>query len=119
VVLILTPRRAFDKTLRQEINVIMVFVRVDRDARVDDEQWYTVIEWTDGVVRMLDQRLLPHKVSYMETRSYHKVAEAIRNMTIRGAPSIGVAAAYGIGAGGRAQPGCRWYGPARQSGTGR
>ena len=57
---------------------------------------YTVIEWTDGVVRMLDQRLLPHKVSYMETRSYHKVAEAIRNMTIRGAPSIGVAAAYGM-----------------------
>ena len=57
---------------------------------------YTVIEWTDGVVRMLDQRLLPHQVSYMETRSYHEVAEAIRNMTIRGAPAIGVAAAYGM-----------------------
>src|SRR5271169_952980 len=57
---------------------------------------YTVIEWTDGVVRMLDQRLLPHQVSYMETRSYAEVAEAIRNMTIRGAPAIGVAAAYGM-----------------------
>ena len=57
---------------------------------------YTVIEWTDGVVCMLDQRLLPHQVSYMETRNYGEVAEAIRNMTIRGAPAIGVAAAYGM-----------------------
>jgi methylthioribose-1-phosphate isomerase len=57
---------------------------------------YTVVEWTDGVVRMLDQRRLPHQVIYVETRSYHEVAEAIRNMTIRGAPSIGVAAAYGM-----------------------
>lgn len=57
---------------------------------------YTVIEWKDGLVRMLDQRLLPHQVFYIETRSHHEVAEAIRNMTIRGAPSIGVAAAYGM-----------------------
>ncbi len=57
---------------------------------------YTVIEWKDGVVRMLDQRLLPHQVVYMETSSCTEVAEAIRNMTIRGAPAIGVAAAYGM-----------------------
>jgi len=57
---------------------------------------YIVIEWKDGLVRMLDQRLLPQQVIYIETPSYHDVAEAIRNMTIRGAPSIGVAAAYGM-----------------------
>lgn len=57
---------------------------------------YTTIEWEDGVVRMLDQRLLPDEVVYREYRKPAEVAEAIRSMVIRGAPAIGAAAAYGL-----------------------
>jgi methylthioribose-1-phosphate isomerase len=54
------------------------------------------IEWIDGVVRMLDQRRLPHEVIYNNYTHYSEVAEAIQTMVIRGAPAIGVAAAYGL-----------------------
>jgi methylthioribose-1-phosphate isomerase len=44
---------------------------------------------------VLDQRLLPGEVSYLECRSAAEVADAIRSLAVRGAPAIGVAAAYG------------------------
>jgi methylthioribose-1-phosphate isomerase len=47
-------------------------------------------------VVLLDQRLLPEEVVYLECRSSADVAAAIREMAIRGAPAIGVAAAYGL-----------------------
>jgi methylthioribose-1-phosphate isomerase len=57
------------------------------------------IEWTDHGVVMLDQRLLPaEEVSHTYT-NYREVAEAIRDMVIRGAPAIGVAAAMGAALG--------------------
>ena len=57
------------------------------------------IQWkTDGVV-MLDQRLLPHREVYRVCRDYLEVARAIREMVIRGAPAIGVAAAMGAALG--------------------
>jgi methylthioribose-1-phosphate isomerase len=57
------------------------------------------IEWTDRGVVMLDQRLLPaEEVSYTYT-NYREVAKAIRDMVIRGAPAIGVAAAMGVALG--------------------
>ena len=57
------------------------------------------IEWTDRGVVMLDQRLLPgEEISYIYT-SYREVAKAIRDMVIRGAPAIGVAAAMGVALG--------------------
>jgi methylthioribose-1-phosphate isomerase len=57
------------------------------------------IEWTDRGVVMLDQRLLPaEEVSYTYT-NYCEVAKAIRDMVIRGAPAIGVAAAMGVALG--------------------
>src|SRR5579862_5769548 len=57
------------------------------------------IEWTDRGVVMLDQRLLPgEEVSYTYT-NYREVAKAIRDMVIRGAPAIGVAAAMGAALG--------------------
>ena len=49
-----------------------------------------------GVVKAIDQRLLPKKLRIVSIRTYKEMAEAISNMTIRGAPSIGAAAAYGI-----------------------
>lgn len=57
------------------------------------------IQWTaDGVV-MIDQRRLPREQVFVTCRTYEDVAEAIRNMTIRGAPAIGVAAAMGVALG--------------------
>lgn len=45
---------------------------------------------------MLDQRVLPHREEWLELTAHHQVAEAIRDMAVRGAPAIGVAAAYGM-----------------------
>jgi methylthioribose-1-phosphate isomerase len=57
------------------------------------------IEWTDRGVVMLDQRRLPgEEISYTFT-TYQAVAKAIREMVIRGAPAIGVAAAMGVAIG--------------------
>lgn len=57
------------------------------------------IEWTDQGVVMLDQRRLPgEEISYTFT-TYQAVAKAIREMVIRGAPAIGVAAAMGVAIG--------------------
>jgi methylthioribose-1-phosphate isomerase len=57
------------------------------------------IAWTDAGVVMLDQRRLPaEEISYTYT-SYQDVAKAIREMVIRGAPAIGVAAAMGVALG--------------------
>ena len=57
------------------------------------------IEWKNDRVIMLDQRLLPHKEVYRVCRDYKEVAQAIREMIIRGAPAIGVAAAMGVALG--------------------
>lgn len=54
------------------------------------------IEWEDGKLRLLDQRLLPRRTEYAVCESAEDTARAIENMTVRGAPAIGVAAAYGL-----------------------
>jgi methylthioribose-1-phosphate isomerase len=48
---------------------------------------------------MLDQRLLPTEEKYLTLRSYEEVAEAIKKMVVRGAPAIGVSAAFGLALG--------------------
>ena len=57
---------------------------------------FKTIEWKGDRVRILDQRRLPQEVHYLDCRDAFSVAQAIRNMAIRGAPAIGVAAAMGI-----------------------
>jgi len=54
------------------------------------------LEWRDGVVRMLDQRVMPHQTIYLDYTDYHEVAAAIKDMVVRGAPAIGAAAAWGL-----------------------
>ncbi len=55
-----------------------------------------VVRWHDGVVQMLDQRRLPGTVEYLELQTVEEVGEGIAHMAVRGAPAIGIAAAYGI-----------------------
>ena len=57
------------------------------------------IQWTDGGVVMIDQTRLPIEENYVTCRTYQEVAAAIRDMIIRGAPAIGVAAAMGVALG--------------------
>jgi methylthioribose-1-phosphate isomerase len=57
------------------------------------------IQWTDGGVVMIDQTRLPLEETYVTCRNYEEVATAIRDMIIRGAPAIGVAAAMGVAIG--------------------
>lgn len=52
--------------------------------------------WEDGALCLLDQTRLPHEVRTVRCTSWEEVAEAIRALKIRGAPAIGVAAAYGL-----------------------
>ena len=60
------------------------------------------IEWRDGKLILLDQTLLPRQEVYLELDDYREVARAIKEMRVRGAPAIGVAAAYGVALGARA-----------------
>lgn len=52
--------------------------------------------WNEDSILMLDQRELPHREVWIRLESSESVADAIRDMAVRGAPAIGVAAAYGI-----------------------
>ncbi len=54
------------------------------------------LQWTGDCLRLLDQTKLPHEISYVDCRDHHQVADAIREMIVRGAPAIGVSAAYGL-----------------------
>ncbi|HEV7239849.1 MAG TPA: S-methyl-5-thioribose-1-phosphate isomerase [Thermoanaerobaculia bacterium] len=56
----------------------------------------TPLLWREQVLSLLDQRLLPREERWIECRTASEVAEAIRTMVVRGAPAIGVAAAYGM-----------------------
>lgn len=54
------------------------------------------MKYERGVLRLLDQRTLPHEISWITCQDLEDVAVAIENMTVRGAPAIGCAAAYGL-----------------------
>lgn len=57
------------------------------------------IELVDGVVKMLDQTRLPREVVYVDCKDYLMVAKGIKDLWIRGAPAIGIAASMGIAIG--------------------
>lgn len=54
------------------------------------------IEWNKGKPKILDQLLLPQERHFDVSENYRDTAEAIRSMKLRGAPAIGVAAAFGM-----------------------
>ncbi len=54
------------------------------------------LRWCEGQLELLDQRLLPATIRYVACDSAATVAQAIRTLVVRGAPAIGVAAAYGV-----------------------
>ncbi len=54
------------------------------------------VEWKDDHIVMLDQRMLPHDFVFENIHSVDKLAASITDMVVRGAPAIGIAAAYGM-----------------------
>lgn len=54
------------------------------------------VAWAGDRLRILDQTLLPGEERYLDATDHHQVAEAIRSLRVRGAPLIGIAAAYGL-----------------------
>ena len=60
------------------------------------------VEWKNGAVRLLDQSRLPEHVEFLDCRDYRAVADAIRELKVRGAPAIGVTAALGVALGAQA-----------------
>jgi len=54
------------------------------------------VHFQGEVLRLLDQRRLPHEEVYLDCRSAADVAQAIRDLAVRGAPAIGIAAAWGV-----------------------
>ena len=66
-------------------------VRIDNEVHDFRALWFE-----DGNLKFIDQRALPARFEIYEAKSYRDVAFAISDMVVRGAPAIGVAAAYGI-----------------------
>src|SRR5512140_29544 len=54
------------------------------------------VAYSDGNLRLLDQRRLPFEEAYLDCRDANAVASAITDLVVRGAPAIGIAAAYGV-----------------------
>ena len=54
------------------------------------------VVWSDDKLQLLDQRLLPKKELYREIKDVATVAKAIQYMVVRGAPAIGITAAFGV-----------------------
>ena len=65
---------------------------------------FTTVKWDGGAVLILDQRRLPDEEAYLRCLRPHEVAVAIKDMAIRGAPAIGVAAAMGLALGATVSP---------------
>lgn len=68
----------------------------DRETLPSLEGVFAPLVYRDGMVELLDQTLLPGKTVVLRLRTASEVAEAIRTMRVRGAPAIGIAAAYGL-----------------------
>ena len=54
------------------------------------------LEWKDNKLKLIDQRKLPYELNYFYCENYQDVMVAIRDMIVRGAPAIGVTAAFGM-----------------------
>lgn len=65
-------------------------------AKIDEAEPFSPIRWRDGRLELLDQTRLPREEAWLRCTSPEDVAGAIRRLSVRGAPAIGVAAAYGL-----------------------
>lgn len=67
---------------------------MDNDIQIDSS--LRTVEWKNNKVVMIDQTKLPNELVFVEYDDFNQVAEAIRNLVVRGAPAIGVSGAFGL-----------------------
>ena len=60
------------------------------------EMKFKTLEWRGGCLRILDQTKLPLDIEYLECKNLEQAAKAIKDLNVRGAPAIGIAAAFGV-----------------------
>ena len=65
-------------------------------AKPNNGGYLTTIAWENDGVKLIDQTKLPESLEYLTCKNHLDVADAIKNLAIRGAPAIGVAAAMGL-----------------------
>jgi methylthioribose-1-phosphate isomerase len=63
---------------------------------IQDQEVLQSIEWKDNHVRLLDQTFLPSRTVFIDIKDVGRMWEAIKSLRVRGAPAIGIAAAYGV-----------------------
>jgi len=69
---------------------------LDIAKHLDEHDSIRAVSYAPGVLRLLDQRELPFTETYIECRNAQQVSVAIRDLVVRGAPAIGIAAAWGV-----------------------
>ena len=62
----------------------------------DSHDSIRAVQWQGDHLRLLDQRLLPGEERWIDCRDAAQVTQAIRDLVVRGAPAIGIAAAWGV-----------------------
>jgi methylthioribose-1-phosphate isomerase len=65
-------------------------------SELDRHDTIRAVHWRGDRLSLLDQRLLPFEETFVDCRSAAEVAQAIRDLVVRGAPAIGIAAAWGV-----------------------
>src|SRR5271165_3284074 len=98
----LRRRSSFPSSQRMTCARNMSYRTTTRNLRkesYDSNFMIQTLEWTDQGVRFIDQTKLPTEETYVTCTTHEQVADVIRNMVVRGAPAIGVAAAMGIALG--------------------
>ncbi len=88
-------RRDTHKFYRRAESTVDAFGGVSEMVSVQESQVET-LRWRDGALELIDQRRLPGVLEYVRCESANAVAEAIRDMVVRGAPAIGCTAAFGV-----------------------
>jgi methylthioribose-1-phosphate isomerase len=71
-------------------------VRSMDDSKEDGPVFLRTVAWEDGSLVLIDQTKLPNMLTYVRLDDYKQVASAIKNLVVRGAPAIGVTAAFGL-----------------------
>jgi methylthioribose-1-phosphate isomerase len=76
--------------------LVPVLISIPHEAHLMKEMKFNTLEWKDGSLVILDQAKLPLQVEYLYCKNLEQVAEAIKDLNIRGAPAIGIAAGFGV-----------------------
>ena len=71
-------------------------VHTGGETKEDGAGFLRTVAWEDGSLVLIDQTKLPSRLEYVKFDDYKQVASAIKNMIVRGAPAIGVTAAFGL-----------------------